>query len=95
MDCWLNIFNAAYSCTDRAIASIVARIATEEMAHLVSVQNLLLASGSAPYLGRYDKSPQEFDPFPFSLEPISPLVLAKYAACEKSETRIFLLNCTT
>jgi hypothetical protein len=78
---------ATYSCTDRAIASIVARIATEEMAHLVSVQNLLLASGTAPYLGRYDKSPQEFDPFPFCLEPVSQQVLAKYAACEMPDDK--------
>jgi hypothetical protein len=52
------------------------------MGHLITVQNLLVAIGNTPYLGRYDRSPNEFDPFPFSLEPISHKTIAKYALCE-------------
>ncbi len=73
---------AAYSCTDTALASLVKLISIEEMGHLVTVQNLLLAAGDAPYLGRYDRSPNAFDPFPFSLQPVDSRVIAKYAVCE-------------
>ena len=78
---------AAYTCTDRTIAGVVRPIATEEMAHFVSVQNLLLAANAPPYLGRYDKAPRDFDPFPFSLEPMTKEVLAKYAACEMPDDK--------
>lgn len=70
------------SCTDNSLASPIRQIAIEEMGHLVTVQNLLLAADGAPYLGRYDRSPNEFDPFPFHLQPVSSQVIAKYAACE-------------
>jgi len=78
---------AAYSCTAPTIAPEIARIAREEMGHLVSVQNLLLAAGGTPYLGRYDHSKDEFDPFEFHLEPISRRVIAKYAACERPDDK--------
>lgn len=73
---------AAHSCSIRSMADIVRQISVEEMGHLVTVQNLLLAAGERPYLGRYDRSPNEFDPFAFHLEPISREVIAKYAVCE-------------
>src|SRR5215210_5301046 len=43
---------AANSCTDTTLAERVRLIAVEEMGHLVTVQNLLLAAGGTPYLGR-------------------------------------------
>jgi hypothetical protein len=73
---------ATFSSTNAPITSSIRGIAIEEMGHLVTVENLLLAAGSPPYLGRYDHSPNDFDPFPFHLEPVSRGVLAKYAACE-------------
>jgi hypothetical protein len=73
---------AAHSCSIRSIADVVRQISIEEMGHLVTVQNLLLAAGERPYLGRYDQSPNEFDPFAFHLEPIRREVIAKYAVCE-------------
>jgi hypothetical protein len=76
---------AGNSCTDAMMGGIVKGIAVEEMGHLITVQNLLQAIGSTPYLGRYDKSPQDLDPFPFALEPISRFSIAKYAACEMPE----------
>lgn len=73
---------AAQSCTRPAMASTLRQISVEEMGHLVTVQNLVLAGGGAPYLGRYDHSSNVFDPFPFRLEPVSRATIAKYAACE-------------
>ena len=56
---------AVYSSTNQTIARIVRAIAVEEMGHLVTVQNLLVALGASPYLGRYDRSPDgHFVPFP-------------------------------
>lgn len=67
-----------------AVQEVLRKIATEEMGHLLTVQNLLIASGEGPYLGRYDaNADKSFDPFPFTLEPMSADLLAKYAACER------------
>lgn len=73
---------AADSCTDATLAARVREIAVEEMGHLITVENLLLAAGGAPYFGRYDRSPNDFDPFTFRLEPFTFGTVAKYAACE-------------
>ncbi len=58
-------------------------IAVQEMGHLITVQNLLLAIGGNVYFERQEESPQSsIDPFVFKLEPFSKLVLAKYLLAE-------------
>jgi glucose/arabinose dehydrogenase len=61
-------------------------IAKEEMGHLITVQNLLLAIGGEPY---FDREPVPtvpagamWDPFPFKLEPLTLTALAKYVTVE-------------
>lgn len=78
---------AGNCCTHPETAGNIVRIAVEEMGHLITVQNLLLAIGHTPYLGRYDESPQNYDPFAFKLEPVTRLTIAKYAACEMPEEK--------
>lgn len=59
------------------------KVALEEMGHLMSVQNLLLAVKASPYFARQDASPQpEQDPFPFSLSRLTKTQLAKYVSAE-------------
>ncbi len=60
-------------------ASVLREIAVEEMGHLLTVQNLLLAIGAAPY---FDRQHLATDPFPFQLEPMSRSALAKYVTTE-------------
>lgn len=58
-------------------------IAVQEMGHLITVQNLLLAIGGNVYFERQDESPQSgLDPFPFTLEAFSKTVLARYILAE-------------
>jgi len=77
---------AAYACKNVVVSSVLRRISTEEMGHLLSVMNLLVALGENPNLSRYDANvDRTFDPFPFRLEPVSANVLAKYAACERPD----------
>jgi hypothetical protein len=79
----LQYLYAAYSATDSVISGIVKEIAIEEMGHLLTVQNILLACGQLPYLGRDDGTNQRhFHPFKFRLEPAGRAALAKYAAAE-------------
>ncbi|HEV3311051.1 MAG TPA: ferritin-like domain-containing protein [Chloroflexota bacterium] len=68
-----------------AIRSTVLTVAKQEMAHLVSVQNLLLALGGRDYLhiGRDLVRPKAIEnPLPFALEPITDLVLKEYILVE-------------
>ena len=77
---------AAYSCTKLPIRGTITQIAKEEMGHLISVQNLLLAIGGNPYFGRdhFPTAPSSDETFPFSLtfEPISLDFLAKFIVAE-------------
>ena len=74
---------AAFSATDLVIAGIVKEIAIEEMGHLITVQNLLLACGQPLYLGRDDgTAPNQFRSFRFTLEAAGRGSLAKYTAAE-------------
>jgi hypothetical protein len=58
-------------------------IAREEMGHLMTVQNLLLALGLAPNLEREDFPPRkDLYPFALHLEPLSQRSLAKYVLAE-------------
>lgn len=64
-------------------------IAIQEMQHLRAVNELLVALRFAPVLTRHD-FPEEVDmyPFPFRLEPLSRVSLAKYVYCEAPESAI-------
>jgi len=61
-------------------------IALEEMGHLLTAQNLLLAVGASPYFDRGNTllggGPAGDHPFPLRLEPLSPDSLAKYVTAE-------------
>ena len=67
-------------------AMAIREVAVEEMAHLLSVQNLLMVLGEEPHLERQDQNTNNpFSPFKFSLEPVSSHSLAKYVAAERPE----------
>lgn len=58
-------------------------IAKQEMGHLMTAQNLLLALGLPPNLGRDEFPPiQDLYPFKLHLEPLSQRSLAKYVTAE-------------
>jgi hypothetical protein len=62
---------------------VIRSIAKQEMGHLITVQNLLLSLGALPHLDRENlpfTSP--LYPFPFSLEPIGVVSLARFVAAE-------------
>jgi Ferritin-like len=64
-------------------------VARQEMAHLITVQNLLIALGAETYLNRENNfldHPNEY-PFPVSFEPLSVKSLAKYVATESPERK--------
>ena len=70
------------------LRGIVHDIALQEMAHLVSVQNLLLALGGPAALntGRdARRSHNAKNPLPFALEPVSELILSEYVLAESPE----------
>ncbi|MBV9492416.1 MAG: hypothetical protein JO069_22195 [Verrucomicrobia bacterium] len=79
---------AAYS-LDPAVSAgsdwqfLLLDVARQEMAHLITVQNLLLAIGAKPHFER-DPFPQDSPlfPFPLRLEPLSRHSIAKYLAAE-------------
>lgn len=64
-------------------------VAIEEMGHLATVQNLLVALGEAPYLYRQDLATTDpatrLYPFPLELAPLSAVRLARYAFVEAPE----------
>lgn len=64
-----------------ALAEPLKAIAIEEMGHLITVQNLLLAIGGEPYFARESPLPKN-DPFPFRLQPLGLTSLAKYVTTE-------------
>jgi hypothetical protein len=69
-----------------ALRDIVVEIAIEEMGHLITVQNLLLALGDDPYFDResvpLNGKPAGQYPFPMRFEPFSADSLAKYVTTE-------------
>jgi rubrerythrin len=81
---------AAYSIDPAGPAAnlrdIVRQIAKEEMGHLITVQNLLLALGEDPYFNRENVplkgKPAGQYPFPMRFEPFSGDSLAKYVTTE-------------
>lgn len=78
---------AAYSSTDIGRAGAILRVAKQEMGHLISVVNLLVALKANPYFGRDDfpTAPSDGDevfPFAMMLEPLSLDSIAKYVVAE-------------
>jgi hypothetical protein len=61
----------------------IIEVAKQEMAHLITVQNILLALGAKVDLNRenFPKDPKDY-PFPVVLEPLSSDALAKYVTTE-------------
>lgn len=79
---------SAYSLNPKVSQATVAQtqiieVAKQEMAHLITVQNLLMAIGAAVNLNRenFTADPSDY-PFPVSLEPLSSDSLAKYVTAE-------------
>jgi len=70
-----------------SVSGTLRAIAVEEMGHLVTVQNLLLALGgpAAHHFGRDVDNP-DYIPVPFTLEPMDHLSLAKYVVVERPKT---------
>lgn len=65
----------------------IIQVAKEEMGHLLTVENLLIAIGFPPNLEREDfPFRNDLYPFPFQLEPLSQLALAKYVMAESPPT---------
>jgi hypothetical protein len=64
-------------------AATLVEVARQEMAHLVTVQNVLMAIGEQVDLSREDfpAHPDQY-PFPAALEPLSSPILAKYVVAE-------------
>ena len=70
----------------RTWREIILGIAKEEMAHLITVQNVLRAIGGPLHLERQDYPYRaDFFPFPFRLEPLTKGSLAKYVVAEMPE----------
>jgi hypothetical protein len=72
----------ALSMRDPESAAIIVGIAIEEMGHLLTVQNLLLALGDDPYLGRQDEDPHDSDAFRFRFRALDTRTLAAFVAAE-------------
>lgn len=76
---------AAYSVPSGDLVTKILRIAVQEMGHLLGVQNLLLSVGGIENL-HLDKTvirtAEEFKLLPYTLEQVSPNLLAKYVAVE-------------
>jgi Ferritin-like len=70
----------------KKLQGVILRIAVEEMGHLITVQNLLIALGEEPYLDREGVNlggkPAGQYPFPVTFEPLSADSLAKYVTTE-------------
>ena len=80
---------AAYCCTKLNIRGPIAQIAKEEMGHMISVQNLILATGAHPYFGREEfptaATADDVFPFPLTFEPLSLDSLAGYIVAESPD----------
>jgi Ferritin-like len=81
---FLQYLYAASSLRDPLAAGIVADIAVEEMGHLLTVNNLLIALDGDPYFGRGPDNPTTptSDPFAFKLRAASQSTLAMFTAAE-------------
>ncbi len=74
---------AAMSLATNASSARIRGIAIQEMCHFVTVQNLLLFTGTKPLLQRQDQDPHpQTDPFPFSLRPLTKETLENYLLAE-------------
>lgn len=77
---------ASYAAKDSNSRDVLRSIAIEEMGHLLTVLNLLVALDAPIHMGRYDANLDRiFDPFPFKLEKVTAEVIAKFTACERPD----------
>ncbi len=84
---------AAYSLPQGQFSQVIWRstllgIAKEEMGHLMSAQNLLLALGAPLNFDREDHPFNELYPYPFELAPLSVQSLARYVLAEMPEVSL-------
>ncbi|HEX4965382.1 MAG TPA: ferritin-like domain-containing protein [Thermoanaerobaculia bacterium] len=80
---------AAASIQSGPVKSMVRDIAVQEMAHLITAENLLLAVGGPGvfHIGRDSaRAASSFNPLPLNLEPISQLTLCEYVLAERPAT---------
>jgi hypothetical protein len=73
---------AALMAPDPASSAVIVGIAIEEMGHLLTVQNLLLALGQETYLGREDDDPSNHEAFGFALRVADTRTIASFVAAE-------------
>ena len=79
---------ALYAITNNRAQGILKGIAIEEMGHLVTVLNLLIATGTKVHLSRYDwNGSKTFDPMEFELVPVSPQSIARLAMAEMPDKK--------
>lgn len=77
--------DASGSTSTKDLHDLITGIALQEMAHFVSVQNLLIAVGGPDYLhiGRDTiRSKSKENPLPFALEPVTDLTVSEYILAE-------------
>lgn len=80
---WLSVDQGA-TLPARRWRTTLREVAIQEMGHLITVQNLLLAIGGGLHFERENVSLHTgVHPFPFQLEPLSRMSLAKYVAAEQ------------
>ena len=80
---------AAASIPSGPINGVIRDIAVQEMAHLITVENLLLAVGGPGvfHIGRDTaRATSAFNPLPLNMEPVSKLTLAEYVLVERPGT---------
>jgi rubrerythrin len=77
---------AASSLEDPTAAALITDVATEEMGHLLSVNNIMLSLGHEPYFGR--GVPYPGDPFAFKLRAGSRTTLASFTAAESPDPKV-------
>jgi rubrerythrin len=68
------------------IKSAILKISKQEMGHYLAVQNLLISIGGVESVhldkDKYRATDSNFNPMPFTLEPLSKILLAKFTAIE-------------
>jgi len=87
---FLQYLYASCSLKDSRAARIVGDIAVEEMGHLLTVNNLLVAMDGDPYFGRGPDTPAagSGDPFAFELRAASRTTLAIFTAAESPDPEV-------
>jgi len=80
---------AAASIRSDTVNGVIRDIAVQEMAHLITVENLLLAVGGPGvfHIGRDTaRATSSFNPLPLNIEPVTKLTLSEYVLVEQPAT---------